>query len=109
MIFSWTVWGLRDHYGHSPQALATTFPQFSLFTKGDDMANTSLYGVVSDGRDLGIFVPLPATVLRGFSQGANISLYAGYGRIVFLSAVFVLFHSRDQSTLIPLPPSIRLS
>ena len=54
----------------------------------------SLYGVVSDGRVLGLFVPLPPAVLTGFPQGANISLEAGFGRIVFLSAVFVVFHSR---------------
>ena len=69
----------------------------------------SRYGVVSDGRVLGIFVPLPPAVLTGFPQGANISLEAGFGRIVFLSAVFVVFHSRYQSTLIPVPPSIRPS
>ena len=69
----------------------------------------SLYGVVSDGRFMGLFVPLPPAVLTGFPQGANISLEAGFGRIVFLTAVFVLFHSRYQSTLIPVPPSIRPS
>ena len=66
----------------------------------------SLYGVVSDGRVLGLFVPLPPAVLTRFPQGANISLAASFGRIVFLSAVFVVFHSRYQSTLIPVPPSI---
>ena len=69
----------------------------------------SLYGVVSEGRVLGVFVPLPPAVLTGFPQGSSISLEAGFGRIVFLSAVFVLFHSRYQSTLIPVPPSIRPS
>ena len=69
----------------------------------------SLYGDVSDGRVLGLFVPLPPAVLTGFPQGENISLEAGFGRIVFLSAVFVGFHSRYQSTLIPVPPSIRPS
>ena len=69
----------------------------------------SLYGVVSDGRVLGLFVPLPPAVLTGFPQGANISFEAGFGRIVFLSAVFVVFHSRYQSTLIPVPPFIRPS
>ena len=49
----------------------------------------SLYGVVSHGRVLGLFVPLPPAVLTGFPQGENISLEAGFGRIVFLSAVFV--------------------
>ena len=67
----------------------------------------SLYGVVSDGRVLGLSVPLPPAVLTGFPQGASISLEAGFGRIVFLSAVFVVFHSGYQSTLIPVPPSIR--
>ena len=69
----------------------------------------SLYGVVSEGRVLGLFVPLPPAVWAGFPQGANISLEAGFGRNVFLSAVFVVFHSRYQSTLIPVPPSIRPS
>ena len=69
----------------------------------------SLYGVVSGGSVLGLFVPLPPAVLTGFPQGASISLEAGFGRIVFLSAVFVMFHSRYQSTLIPVPPSIRPS
>ena len=68
-----------------------------------------LYGVVSDGWVLGLFIPLPPAVLTGFPQGASISSEAGFGRIVFLSAVFVVFHSRFQNTLIPLPPSIRLS
>ena len=67
----------------------------------------SLYGVGSDGRVLGLFDRLPPAVLKGFPQGANISLETGFGRIGFLSAVFVVFHSRYQSTLIPVPPSIR--
>ena len=73
------------------------------------MLRRSLYGVVSVGRVLGLFVPLPPAVLTGFPKGANISLEAGFGRIVFLSAVFVVFHSRYRSTLIPVPPSIRPS
>ena len=54
----------------------------------------SLYGVVSNGRVLGLYVPLPRAVLTGFPQGTNISLEAGFGRIVFLSPEFVVFHSR---------------
>ena len=73
------------------------------------MLRRSLYGVVSDGRVLGLFVPMPPAVLTGFSQGASISLEAGFGRIAFLSALIVVFHSRYQSTLIPVPPSIRPS
>ena len=78
--------------GHSRQASVTTFPHISLFTKGDVSAKMGLYGVVSDGRVLGLFVPLPSAFLTGFPQGANISLEAGFGRIAFLSAVFVVFH-----------------
>ena len=73
------------------------------------MLRRSLYGVVSDGRDLGLFVPLLPAVLTRFPQGAIISFEAGFGRIVFLSAVFVVFHSRYQSSLILVPPSIRPS
>ena len=69
----------------------------------------SLYGVVSDGRLLGLFVPLPQAVLTGFHQGASISLEAGFGRMIFLSGVFVVFQSRYESTLIPVPPSKRPS
>ena len=57
----------------------------------------SLYGVVSDRRVLGLFVPLPPAVLTAFPQGTNISLEAGFGRIVLLSAVFVMFNSRYQA------------
>ena len=76
---------------HSPQASTTAFTQVSLFTKGDDIAKTVLYSVVSDGRVLGLFVPLPPSALTGFPQEANISLEPAVGRIVFLSAVFVSF------------------
>ena len=58
----------------------------------------SLYGVVPDGRVLGLFVPLPPAILTGFPQGASILLEAGFGRIVFVSAVFLVFHSRYQRT-----------
>ena len=69
----------------------------------------SMYGVVSDRRVLGLYVPLPVAVLTVFPQGPSISLEEGFGRIVFLSAVFVVFHSRYKSTMIPVPPSIRPS
>ena len=49
--------------GHSRQASATTFPHVSLFTMGDDSAKTVPYGVVSDGRVFGLFIPLPPAVL----------------------------------------------
>ena len=61
------------------------------------MLRWSLYGVVSDRRVLGLFVPLQQAVLTGLPQGASISLEAGIGQIVFLSAVFVVFHSLYQA------------
>ena len=60
----------------------------------------SLYGAFSDGPVFGLFVPLLPSVLIGFTQEANILLEAAVGQIVFLSAVFVVFHSRYQSTLV---------
>ena len=65
--------------GHSRQDSVTTFPHVSRFMKDDDSARRSLYGVVSDGRVLGLFVPLPPAVLTGFPQGASISLEVGFG------------------------------
>ena len=58
------------------------------------MLGWSLPGVVSDGHVFGLFVPLPPAVLIGFTQEANISLEAAVSLIMFLSAVFVVFHSR---------------
>ena len=43
------------------------------------------------------FGSIAASILTGFPQGANISLEAGFGRIVFLSAVFVVFHSHTKA------------
>ena len=43
----------------------------------------SLYGVVSDRRVLGLFVPLPAAVWTGFLQGTNISLEAVLAELSF--------------------------
>ena len=65
------------------------------------------YGVLSDGHVFGLFGPLPPAVLIGFTQEANISLEAGFGQIVFLNAVLVMFHSQYQSNLIHVPPSVR--
>ena len=87
-----------------PRPLSLMFPYSRRVMIG---LRRSLYGGVSDGRVLGLFVPLPAAVLIGFTQEANISLEVAVGEIAFLSAVCVWFHSRYQSTLIPVPPSIR--
>ena len=95
--------------GHPRQGSATTFPNFPYSRRVMIVLRRSLYAVVSDERVLGLFVPLPPAVLTGFPQVANISLEAGFGRIVFLSALIVLFHSQYQSTLIPVPPYIRPS
>ena len=94
---------------HSRQASMTTFLMFPYSRRVVIVLRWSLYGVVSDGRVLGIFVPLPPAVLPGYPLGASISLEACFDRIVFLSAVFVVFHSLYQNTLIPVPPSIRPS
>ena len=99
----------RPLWGTLVRLLRTLSIMFPYSRRAMIVLTRSLYSVVSDGRVLGLFVPLPLAVLTGFPQGANISLEADFGRIVFLSAVFVVFHSRYQSTLIPFPPSIRPS
>ena len=92
---------------HSRRDSATTFPYVSLVTKDDDCTKMAPYGLVSDGHVYGLFIPLQPADLVGFTQDKNIWLEAGFGQILFLSAVFVGFHSWYQSTLIPVPPSIR--
>ena len=92
---------------HSRQASASTFPHVSLFTNMMIVRRRSLYGVFSDGHAFGLLAPLPPPVSIGFTQEANISLEAGFGQILSLSAVFVGVHSRYQSNLIPVPPSKR--
>ena len=94
---------------HSHQVFATTFPYVSLFTKGDDNAKMVPVRCCVSRTCFGPFRSIAARSFDRISQGANISLEAGFGRIVFLSAVFIVFHSRYQSTLIPVPPSIRPS
>ena len=70
----------------------------------------SLYGVVSDGHDFGPFRSIAASSFDRISPGSKHFVGSGFYRIVLLkSAVFVVFHSRYQSTLIPVPPSIRPS
>ena len=69
--------------GHSHQASATTIPHVSLFRNCDDSAKTVVYGVVSDGRVLGLFVPLPPAVLKGFTHEAYIALETGLAKLCF--------------------------
>ena len=74
-----------------PRPLSLMFPSSR---KVMIVLRRSLYGVVSDGRVLGLFFPLPPAVLTGIPQGTSISLDAGFGRIVILSAVFIVFLSQ---------------
>ena len=93
--------------GHSRQVSATLSLLFPYSRRVMIVLRRSLYGVVSGGRVLGLFIPLPSAVLTGFPQEANISLEAGFGLIVLFSVVFIVFHSRYQSTLITVPHFIR--
>ena len=81
-----TIW-------HSRQASANTFPPVSLFTKFDDSAKTVPVECFLDGHVFGLVVPMPPPFLIGFTQEANISLEVGVGLIMFLSAVFAIFHT----------------
>ena len=71
-----TIW-------HSRQAFTNTFPPVSLFTMDDDSAKTVPVEYFFDGHVFGLFVPLPAPFLIGFTQEANISLEVGVGLIMF--------------------------
>ena len=95
--------------GHSRQASATTFPHVSLITNVMIVLRRTLYTVVSDGLVFLPFRSIAASRFDRISPGSKHFSEAGLGRIVFLSAVFVVFHSWYQNTLIPVPPSIRLS
>ena len=59
--------------GHSRQVSRQLSLMFSYSRRVMIVLRRSLYGVVSDGRVLGLFDPLPPSVLTGFPQGANIS------------------------------------
>ena len=83
--------------GHSRQDSATTFPHVSLFKKGDDSAKMVPARCCFAGHILGLFAPLPPAVLIGFTEEAKISLHAAVGQIIFLSAVCVVFHSRNKA------------
>ena len=54
--------------GHSRQASATTFPHVSFSRRVMIVLKRSMYSVVSDGRVLGLFIPLPPAVLTGFPR-----------------------------------------
>ena len=98
MIFPWTVWGLRDQYGHSRQASTTTFPHVSLFTKDDDRARWPLHSVVSHRNILRIFVPLPPAVLIGFTHEVNIALEAGLAKFCFSVLCSSCFSHSNKAT-----------
>ena len=82
---------------HSCQASMTNFPHVSLFTKGGDSAKMVPARCCFAGHILGLFAPLPPAVLIGFTEEAKISLHAAVGQIIFLSAVCVVFHSRNKA------------
>ena len=54
--------------GHSRQASANTFLMFPYSRRVMIVLRRSLYGVVSDGRVLGLFVPLPPAGWTGFPR-----------------------------------------
>ena len=85
------------------------FPHVSLFTKGDDSAKTVPVRCCFSRSCFEPFCSVAAGSFDRISPGSKHFVGSGFGRIVFLSAVFVVFHSRYQSTVIPVPASIRPS
>ena len=92
---------------HSRQGSATTFPHDSLLTKDDVTTKTVPVRCCFWWT---CFWPFHCICTSSYDRIYTGSKYFdGYGfwtNFVFQS-VFVMFHSRYQSTLIPLPPSIR--
>ena len=84
----------------------TIFPHVSLSRRVMIVLRRSLYGVVSDGRVLGLFLILPPPFLIGFDQEAIISLEAGFGLIMF-PVLCLPFFTQYQSTWILVPTSMR--
>ena len=69
--------------GHSRQASVKLSLMFPYSRRVMIVLRRSLYGVVSDGRVLCLFVPLPPAVLTGFPQGASILLEAVLAELSF--------------------------
>ena len=68
---------------HSRHASLTTFPNVSLFAKGDDSAKTVPAPFCFWRTSFWPFFPRPKAVLIGFPREANISLEAAVGQMWF--------------------------
>ena len=85
----------------------TTFPHVSPSRREMIVLRRSPYSVVSDGYIFGLFVrSITTSRFDRIYPGSKFSLEVAVGQIVFLSAVFLGFHSRYQITLISVPPSL---
>ena len=92
---------------HSRQSSATTFPHVSLFTKDDDSAKTLLVWCCFRRTCFWLFNSIAPSSFNRIYPGSKHIVGSGFWPILFVSAVLVLFHFRYQSTLIPVPPSLR--
>ena len=92
---------------HSRQVSATSLPHVSLFTKGDDSAKKVPVPCCFCQTWFWPFRSIATSIFDRICRGSKHFLEAAVGQIVFLSVLFVLFHSRYLSTLIPLLISIR--
>ena len=68
--------------GHSRQ-VPSTFLRFPYPRRVMIVLRRSLYGVVSDGRVLGLFVPLPPAVLTGFPREQTFRLKRDLAELSF--------------------------
>ena len=109
MIFPCTVWGLRDHSGHSRQASATAFPHVSLFTKGDDSAETVPVGCCFSRTCFGPFRSVAASSFDRIAPWNKHFFVSGFWPNCLSQCCVRRVSLRFQSTLIPFSPSIRPS
>ena len=107
LIFPCIVWCLRDHHVALSSGFSDHFPSCLPIHEFDDSEKTVPSCCCFWWTSFLPFHSIATSSFDRFPQEANISLEASVGQILILIAVCVVFHSRYQSTLIPLPPSIR--
>ena len=92
---------------HSRQASVNTFPHDSLFTKDDDSAKTATAQCCFWQKCFRHFRYSATSSFDRIYPWSKHCIGGWFGQILFLSAVFIVFHSQKQSTLIFVSRSIR--
>ena len=92
---------------HSRQASVNTFPHVTLFTKDDERAKTATAQCWFWRKWFRHFRSIATSSFDRIYPWRKHCIGGWLGQIWFLSAVQIVIHSRKESTLIFVPPSIR--